>query len=326
MNFFKDFEMLMTPSGEVFTEQAKPGHMDAWMQHCVVGVMGSGKSKENAFAICTNQGQKSGYYELGTRTLTDKGKAAVKKKAAKPAHDETTAEYMVKAGGKKKARAKAQGVEEATSTAHDRIKQFYVDKGLSETEAEDIARKTLAKRRRSESREYLSEEGEKFIAKAIKKKGALRRYLGVKEGEKIPTKKLYALKATLTKKAEGDKTLTKKESTLLKRVTLALTLRGPKVPAPKREDTLMESREGFMQWVSDNSRERSYLAGERRVFTMEESQGASFLREASRRGAILEHFPGRNLVRVRFGDGDMMLRRNRKGYAIVVPGLGGAGR
>ena len=33
---------------------------------------------------------------------------------------------------------------------------------------------------------------EKWIQKAIKKPGALRKYLGVKKGEKIPTKKLAA--------------------------------------------------------------------------------------------------------------------------------------
>ena len=52
----------------------------------------------------------------------------------------------------------------------------------------------------------------KWIQKAIKKPGALRESLGVKEGKKIPTKKL-AVK-------ESDSPLMKK------RKTLAKTLRG----------------------------------------------------------------------------------------------------
>lgn len=53
---------------------------------------------------------------------------------------------------------------------------------------------------------------EKWIQKAIKKPGALRSALGVKEGQKIPSKKLEAA--------------TKKPGKLGQRARLAKTLRG----------------------------------------------------------------------------------------------------
>ena len=55
---------------------------------------------------------------------------------------------------------------------------------------------------------------EKWIQKAIKKPGALRKSLGVKAGEKIPAKKLAAA--------------AKKLGTLGKRARLAETLKGLK--------------------------------------------------------------------------------------------------
>jgi len=53
---------------------------------------------------------------------------------------------------------------------------------------------------------------EKFIQKAIKKPGALRKALGVKAGEKIPSSKLAAA--------------TKKPGKMGKRARLAETLKG----------------------------------------------------------------------------------------------------
>lgn len=54
--------------------------------------------------------------------------------------------------------------------------------------------------------------GEKWIQKAIKKPGALRSQLGVKEGEKIPSKKLSAA--------------AKKSGKIGQRARLAQTLKG----------------------------------------------------------------------------------------------------
>ena len=67
-----------------------------------------------------------------------------------------------------------------------------------------------------------------WIKGAIKKPGALRKSMGVKKGEKIPMEKINKKIATLSKKGEGDKKLTKPERTELSRLNLAKTLRGMK--------------------------------------------------------------------------------------------------
>lgn len=63
-----------------------------------------------------------------------------------------------------------------------------------------------------------------WIQEAIKKPGALREQLGVKEGEKISVALLRNIKERLQKKAEERK-LTPAELKLLRRVILALTLK-----------------------------------------------------------------------------------------------------
>jgi hypothetical protein len=74
----------------------------------------------------------------------------------------------------------------------------------------------------------VKEAEEKWIQKTDIKKGALRKKLGVPEGEKIPKSKLNSLKKELMKKGEGDKKLSVSDSKLLKQVNLALTLGGIK--------------------------------------------------------------------------------------------------
>ena len=71
-------------------------------------------------------------------------------------------------------------------------------------------------------REVLEEKN--WIKGAIKKPGALRKSMGVKKGEKIPAEKINKKIATLHKKGEGDKKLTKPERTELARLNLAKTL------------------------------------------------------------------------------------------------------
>jgi len=64
---------------------------------------------------------------------------------------------------------------------------------------------------------------EKWIQKAIKEPGALKKELGVPEGEKIPKAKLNAISRELSQKSkEGE--LSKKELKTLRRVNLAKTL------------------------------------------------------------------------------------------------------
>jgi len=70
----------------------------------------------------------------------------------------------------------------------------------------------------------VKEAEEKWIQKTGMKKGALHKKLGIPEGDKIPKSKLNSLKKELMAKAKGDKKLSAADSTLLKQVTLALTL------------------------------------------------------------------------------------------------------
>ena len=67
---------------------------------------------------------------------------------------------------------------------------------------------------------------DKWIKKAIKKPGALRKEMGVKEGEAIPAAKLKSEETRLRKKGEGDKKLSAADRKKLRRVVLAQTLRG----------------------------------------------------------------------------------------------------
>jgi hypothetical protein len=70
----------------------------------------------------------------------------------------------------------------------------------------------------------VKEAEEKWIQKTGMKKSALHKKLGIPEGDKIPKSKLNSLKKELMAKAKGDKKLSAADSTLLKQVTLALTL------------------------------------------------------------------------------------------------------
>jgi hypothetical protein len=69
---------------------------------------------------------------------------------------------------------------------------------------------------------------ENWIQGAIKKPGALREALGVKEGETIPVSELKEKKSQLERAAEGDKKLPADKRKMLRRVNLALTLRDMK--------------------------------------------------------------------------------------------------
>ena len=66
---------------------------------------------------------------------------------------------------------------------------------------------------------------ENWIQGAIKKPGALRKKMGVKEGETIPVSELREKKAQLERAAEGDKKLSKDQRRTLRQINLALTLR-----------------------------------------------------------------------------------------------------
>jgi hypothetical protein len=74
----------------------------------------------------------------------------------------------------------------------------------------------------------VKEAEEKWIQKTDMNKGALRKKLGVPEGEKIPKSKLNSLKKDLMSKSKGDKKLSASDAKLLKQVNLALNLGGIK--------------------------------------------------------------------------------------------------
>ena len=84
--------------------------------------------------------------------------------------------------------------------------------------------------KRSELKDMIREvlEEKNWIKGAIKKPGALRKSMGAKKGEKIPMEKINKKIATLHKKGEGDKKLTKPERKELARLNLAKTLRKMK--------------------------------------------------------------------------------------------------
>lgn len=85
----------------------------------------------------------------------------------------------------------------------------------------------------------------KWIQKTDMKKGALHKKLNVPTDEKIPQSKLKSLKKELMKKAEGDKKLSATDSTLLKQVNLALTLKGLK----ESENKLVFSEEELIDFI-----------------------------------------------------------------------------
>ena len=70
-----------------------------------------------------------------------------------------------------------------------------------------------------------SNEKKKFIQKAIKRPGALRKELGTVKG-KIPVSRVTKTIAKLRKQAEGEKKLPAGKRRLLREAVLARTLRG----------------------------------------------------------------------------------------------------
>jgi len=72
--------------------------------------------------------------------------------------------------------------------------------------------------------DFVTEAKNKWIQDTKMNKGSLHKKLNVPQDEKIPVSKLKSLKKELSKKAEGDKKLSKSDLKLSKEVNLALTL------------------------------------------------------------------------------------------------------
>jgi len=330
-DLMEDFGMLTTPSGEVLSEaKAKRKHMDPWMQHCVAGVVEKGRSTESAFAICSAQGQKAGYYEPGSRTLTDKGQKAARSKAAEKKHKAVQAQYKAATTSEARADAPAENMEEAKKWIKGAVKHpGALHKALGVKKGETIPTKKL---RAIQAKLAKKAEGSKKLSpKELKLFQQVNMALTLRS-KKVPphTGPREEREPQAVLEAKGDahakikdfymkKGMKEEEASQIADKTVA-KLRKKKLS----EATVAESREAFMPWVEMHSEQNHLLDGDRRVFTFDASHGGAFLREATRAGGILENYPGQNLVRVRFGDGDMMMRRNSKGYAVVVPPLAGA--
>ncbi len=98
----------------------------------------------------------------------------------------------------------------------------------------------------------VKEENKKWIQKTGMRKGELHKKLDVPEDEKIPVSKLKKLKHQLMDKSKGDAKLSKSDSTLLKQVNLALTLKDIKKESHDRnlrltEEELISLIEGIIQ-------------------------------------------------------------------------------
>ena len=120
--------------------------------------------------------------------------------------------------GSKKEQSEAEDMEEAETEEGNAFSGALADAKKSGKDSFEVDGKKYNVR----------EAEEKWIQKTDMKKGALRKKLGVPEGEKIPKSKLNSLKKELMKKGEGDKKLSAADSKLLKQVNLALTLGGIK--------------------------------------------------------------------------------------------------
>ncbi len=134
--------------------------------------------------------------------------------------------YQDKFGGAPFRVRKMKGLEEEAET----------DEGNVFTKALDDARQAGEKTMKVNGKTLPVKEEKKekkWIQKTNMKKGALHKKLNVPEDEKIPQAKLKSLKKELMKKAEGDKKLSQADSTLLKQVNLALTLKGIKESSNK---------------------------------------------------------------------------------------------
>jgi len=83
---------------------------DAWMKHCIAKVYAKHQDLSRAFAICTAQGQKTGYYKKGTKDPTKKGKTRARSKAAQKGHRDVLKSYEQAKVAARKLRRRARGM------------------------------------------------------------------------------------------------------------------------------------------------------------------------------------------------------------------------
>lgn len=129
--------------------------------------------------------------------------------------------YKDKFGGPMKVRMRKDMEEQETEEGNE-FSGALADAREKGEDSFEVRGKTYPVRESVKKKETSKEK--KWIQKTDMKKGALRKKLGVPEGEKIPKSKLNSLKKELMKKGDGDKKLSDSDAKLLKQVNLALTL------------------------------------------------------------------------------------------------------
>jgi len=135
----------------------------------------------------------------------------------------------------------------------------------------------------------------KWIQKTDMKKGALHKKLNVPEDKKIPKTLLNKLKKELMAKGEGDKKLSKSDSTLLKQVNLALTLKTVKENRnvlSLTENELIDMIENLVveQQVKDKAeknniskKETTGLKKTEKILGKNKSEGDSYFKELAKK-------------------------------------------
>ena len=135
----------------------------------------------------------------------------------------------------------------------------------------------------------------KWIQKTDMKKGALHKKLNVPEDKKIPKSLLNKLKKELMAKGEGDKKLSKSDSTLLKQVNLALTLKTVKENRnvlSLTENELIDMIENLVveQQVKDKAeknniskKEATGLKKTEKILGKNKSEGDSYFKELAKK-------------------------------------------
>ena len=135
----------------------------------------------------------------------------------------------------------------------------------------------------------------KWIQKTDMKKGALHKKLNVPEDKKIPKSLLNKLKKELMAKGEGDKKLSKSDSTLLKQVNLAQTLKTVKENRnvlSLTENELIDMIENLVveQQVKDKAeknniskKEATGLKKTEKILGKNKSEGDSYFKELAKK-------------------------------------------
>lgn len=132
------------------------------------------------------------------------------------------------------------------------VAQDYSPEALWDSQFPRFLRPGGPFRNASARRNAMQRQSKKWIQKAIKEEGALRKHFGIPEGETIPTSKIDEELAKLKKKSEGDKTLSDTELKLFKQLQMAKTLRSKEVPPPGKKAADQHLRNEVIKLACEN--------------------------------------------------------------------------